>query len=90
MTAPRRRAECMPAKVLFFDARFADGLRFRRVELGLSRRELEERTGIAARSIEKIERPVNGHRRPVTIGEAIVLAEALDIQPAALLKGAAR
>jgi transcriptional regulator with XRE-family HTH domain len=76
-----------------FDDRFADNLIARRHELGVSRSELARRAGLPSYSIEKIE---TGHgcgsglRRRVTIGEAVALAEALGVQPGALLKAADR
>jgi transcriptional regulator with XRE-family HTH domain len=73
------------------DARFSDRLYDTRRERNLSRRELSEQTGIAVHSIEKME---TGHgtgrvgmRRRATIGEAIVLAEALGVKPGDLLRG---
>lgn len=91
MPSPRRTsaARTIPA-VEDYDDRFADNLRTARKQLGVSRMELQRRTGIAWHTIEKIEsrRHARALRRRVTIGEAIVLAEALGVQPGTLLRQA--
>lgn len=68
------------------DDRFADNLAIIRTRLGMSRRELAERTGISVYSIESFETDRPGHpRRRATIGEAVVLAEALGVKPGDML-----
>lgn len=78
-----------PPAVLNLEATFADNLFDLRRRKGMSRRELQEATGISARVIEKIETGAGGWqslRRPTSIGEAVVLAFALGVQPAQLLE----
>lgn len=82
----------VPAAVAMFDNAFADNMWALRVRLGLSRRDLADITGISQRVIEKIETGGtcrNGLRRRPTIGEAVVIAEALGVRPGELLKHAA-
>jgi transcriptional regulator with XRE-family HTH domain len=74
------------------DEVFADNLHALRTKQKVTRRQLAELTGIPWHSIEKIE---TGHgtgrrglRRRVSIGEAVVLAQALGVRPGALLAGA--
>lgn len=74
------------------DNLFADNLHALRRVRGIPRRVLAERTGIPIHTIEKME---TGHgcgrrglRRRATIGEAVVLAQALGVQPGELLKRA--
>jgi transcriptional regulator with XRE-family HTH domain len=72
------------------DDRFADNLRMIRTARKISRPVLAEKTGIPRRTIEKIETGHGcppGRRRRVTIGEAVVLAEALGVKPGELLRG---
>lgn len=89
-TATPRRGAQHSERARTFDDRFADNLRAVRTVRKVSRRELAKLTGIPSHSIEKIE---TGHgcgrkglRRAVTIGEAVVLAEALGVAPGDLLK----
>jgi transcriptional regulator with XRE-family HTH domain len=73
------------------DDAFADNLRAMRTERGMTRRELSAETGIPYHSIEKIETGAGCRermRRRVSIGEAVLLAEALGVKPGELLKGA--
>jgi len=79
-----------PERTAAIDKLFADNLYAARRKSGVSRRELSRRTGIPHLSIDKIE---TGHgsgqkglRRKVSIGEAVVLAEALGLKPGDLLK----
>lgn len=83
------RTKSVTAEAL--DDLFAANLRAAREEQGISRRVLGERSGLGKISIEKIEARTcwTTHRR-VSIGEAIVLAEALDVKPGELLRGANR
>lgn len=78
----------VPPKVRTVDDLFADNLLVTRTMLRVSRAQLERRTGISARIIERIEVKLKGRaaRRPVTIGEVVVIAQALGVQPAELLK----
>jgi len=89
-TATPRRSSQPSERARIFDNRFADNLFALRTVRKVTRRELAELTGIPHYTIEKIE---NGHgcgrkglRRAVTIGEAVVLAEALGVAPGELLK----
>lgn len=79
-----------PERTAALDERFADNLHAARTRLRVTRRDLAQRTGIPMPSIEKIEvyrgRSKNGVRRRVSIGEAVVLAEALGLKPGDLLK----
>lgn len=78
-----------PERVTAIDDLFADNLRAVRTQLGITRRELAKRSGINERTIEKIETGSGSSqnvRRWASIGEAVVLAVALGIQPAELLK----
>lgn len=82
----------VPAEVSDLDNRFADNMWARRNKLGVSRRALSDVTGISARVLEKIETGGtcrNGLRRRVTVGEAVVIARALGVKPADLLKAVA-
>jgi transcriptional regulator with XRE-family HTH domain len=85
-------ARTRSARPEVLDDVFADNLRALRAEQKVTRRQLSERTGIPFHTIEKIE---TGHgcgreglRRRVSIGEAVVLAEALGVRPGELLAGA--
>lgn len=92
MPSPRRNPTSRTVtQVEALDDRFADNLRAARETAGISRVELSRRTGMSWQSIEKIEtaRGRHGLRRRVTIGEAVVLAEALGVKPGELLRGAA-
>jgi transcriptional regulator with XRE-family HTH domain len=78
-----------PERIAALDDLYADNLHAARKRLGISRRELAQRTGIPFPSIEKIETGHGcppGRRRRVAIGEAVVLAEALGLKPGDLLK----
>jgi len=73
-----------------FDNRFADGMYQVRRKKGITRSQLSRITGLPVHTIEKME---TGHgcgrkglRRRATIGEAIVLAEALGMTPGDLLR----
>lgn len=71
------------------DDRFAVSLHNLRRTKRMSRPELAARTGMSAAAIERIETG-NGYptgRRRVSIGEAVVLAEALGATPGDLLRG---
>lgn len=72
-----------------FDDRFSDGLKAARKSLAVSRRELGDRCGLPDYTIAQIETGY-GHpkRRRATIGEAIVLAEALGMKPGDLIRQA--
>lgn len=75
------------------DDLFADNLHALRMAQRVSRRELGERTGIPYHSIEKMETrhgTTRRLRRRPTIGEAVVLAEALGVKPGELLRGPRR
>jgi len=90
MGSPKRHASDRTVeRVEAFDDRFADNLRAAREAAGLSRVDLSRLTGIPWHAIEKIE-VVRSHRsnlrRRVTIGEAVVLAEALGMTPGSLLR----
>lgn len=77
-----------PPAVQNMESVFADNLFDLRRARKISRRQLEEATGISARVIEKIETGAGGWqslRRPASIGEAVILAFALGVQPAQLL-----
>lgn len=74
------------------DERFADNLMAMRNRRRMSRRTLAELTGIPIYTLDSIE---TGHgcragvRRRVSIGEAVLLAEALGVKPGELLKDVA-
>lgn len=73
----------------FYDDRFGDGLKAVRESLGLSRRELSERSGLPEYAIGQIETGYGKpKRRRATVGESIVLAEALGVKPGDLLRQA--
>lgn len=77
------------AAIATLDDLFADNLGTARHRAGLSRRDLAERTGIPAYTIENIESGRgcrDNLRRRATIGEAVVLAEALGLKPGDLLR----
>lgn len=83
------RTKSVTAEAL--DDLFAANLRAAREDLGLSRRALGERSGLSKISIEKIEgRTCQTAWRRVSIGEAVVLAEALGVKPGELLRGASQ
>lgn len=89
MGAPRN----VPSRIAALDDLFADNFHGLRVEKKLSRREMAELTGIPERTLMRIEtgQGTRGERRRrVSIGEALTLAEALDVKPGDLLKGATR
>lgn len=81
------RTRRIPAQAVEFDDRFSSNLRALRRSLELSQQDLADRAGMGVESIALIEVARRGaNRRTVTIGEAVVLAQALGVQPAELLK----
>lgn len=73
-----------PPEVVDFERRFSKNLAFFRVERRMTRKTLAAETGIPDHMIEKIEDLTRN--RPASIGEAIVLAQALGVQPGEMLK----
>ncbi len=78
----------MSDRVQALNDRFADNLVALRISRRMSRTTLEARSGIPEHVITKVEnlRRGAGRRRPVSIGEAVVLAEALGVAPGELLR----
>jgi DNA-binding XRE family transcriptional regulator len=71
-----------------FDDLFNDGMRKVREKRGLSRRQLGERVGMPEYTIGQIETGYGKpRRRSATVGEAIVLAEALEAKVGDLIRG---
>jgi transcriptional regulator with XRE-family HTH domain len=76
-------------KAQVFDSLFNDGMRKMREKRGLSRRELGELAGMPEYTIGQIETGYGKpRRRSVTVGEAIVLAEALEAKVGDLIRAA--
>lgn len=70
-----------------FDDRFAANLTAARKRAGLTRDQLGDRAGMSVHQVRSIEQPSPGNaRRRVSIGEAVILAAALGMQPGELLR----
>lgn len=72
------------SRIQDLEARFAFNLGVERVRRGLSRRGLGVLAGMPHYTIERIEHQYRNRR--ATIGEVVVLAEALGLKPGELLK----
>jgi transcriptional regulator with XRE-family HTH domain len=78
------RRERAGDRVAEVDGRFALRLAQARLDQDLSRAELARISGVGRHVIEKIENRIQGRR--ASIGEVIVLAEALGMKPGELLR----
>lgn len=72
----------MPKKQPTLEEAFAEVLRVRRKELGLSQQKLADKTGISANFISCCERKI---RQP-SLNTIFLLAYGLDMQPSELIK----